>query len=69
MICEIVRHPHAQVRQLHAAKVRAVQAENYEEAKRLKGAIEQLKQVNKQYICNTNTASTQDTCFQKTYSI
>jgi hypothetical protein len=33
------------VRQLHAAKVRAVQAENYEEAKRLKGAIEQLKQV------------------------
>jgi hypothetical protein len=43
--CRSSPSPHAQVRQLHAAKVRAVQSENYEEAKRLKGAIEQLKQV------------------------
>ncbi len=36
-------------RELHAAKERAVKAEDYDAAKRLKDAIDRLKQVN--YLC------------------
>jgi len=37
--------PYPQIRELHVAKERAVRAEDYDAAKRLKEAMERLKQV------------------------